>query len=248
MREIGGGINVIPDVHGRSFWRAAADLVPGRRIVFLGDYVDPFQNESISPEWAMEVLKEILSLKRSYPQEVTLLLGNHDLQYVWEEFPRTRHDSDYAAQYSSLFKANRDCFDLTASFRAKNRTVILTHAGITPGWLNECRQLFGIGEGPLQGELLNLAEIETPNKLWHSGDDTLLCETLSHVSKIRGGENAWGSMVWADVREMMAVPQAPGYLQVFGHTQQHEGPLFTDTFACIDCKRAFLLNRDGTLN
>jgi len=40
---------------------------------------------------------------------------------------------------------------------------------------------------------------------------------------------------------MQTAPAIPGLFQVFGHTQQHDGPLITDNFACIDCRRAFSL-------
>lgn len=39
---------IIPDVHGRDFWKDAANRFPGN-IVFLGDYLDPYPLEGISP-------------------------------------------------------------------------------------------------------------------------------------------------------------------------------------------------------
>ena len=37
---------IIPDVHGRDFWKDAANRFPGN-IVFLGDYLDPYPLEEI---------------------------------------------------------------------------------------------------------------------------------------------------------------------------------------------------------
>ena len=40
-------IIIIPDVHGRTFWRNAVEKyrnVKDVHIVFLGDYVDPYQD------------------------------------------------------------------------------------------------------------------------------------------------------------------------------------------------------------
>lgn len=42
---------IIPDVHGRDFWKDAANRFPGN-IVFLGDYLDPYPLEGISPDEA----------------------------------------------------------------------------------------------------------------------------------------------------------------------------------------------------
>ena len=55
-------------------------------------------------------------------------------------------------------------------------------------------------------------------------------------------------MIWADIREMQAAPALPGVFQLFGHSRQHDEPLVTDHFACIDCSRAFLLDNDGALS
>ena len=73
---------VIPDVHGRKFWR---DVVKGNedeRIIFLGDYLDPYSEEGITPEDAYNELLDIIAFKKEHPENVTLLLGNHDLGYL----------------------------------------------------------------------------------------------------------------------------------------------------------------------
>ena len=42
---------VIPDIHGRAFWRRAAMETAGKEhIVFLGDYLDPYPSEGIDYE------------------------------------------------------------------------------------------------------------------------------------------------------------------------------------------------------
>ena len=35
-------ILIIPDVHGRTFWRDAVEAAGEMPIVFLGDYLDPY--------------------------------------------------------------------------------------------------------------------------------------------------------------------------------------------------------------
>ena len=73
-------ILIIPDVHGRQFWKTPLQQGPDRwkKIVFLGDYVDPYPHEGITPEEAIEVLKEIIALKKLWPDKIILLVGNHN--------------------------------------------------------------------------------------------------------------------------------------------------------------------------
>ena len=106
MRTVGNDILVIPDLHGRPFWREAALGADGRHIVFLGDYADPFPDEGLSPEQALAELEAVISLKREHPDKTSLLLGNHDLQYLWPDFPKTRFDERNARRYASLYMEN----------------------------------------------------------------------------------------------------------------------------------------------
>lgn len=64
----------IGDVHGLTFWKKAVEESEGKRIVFLGDYLDPYQY--ISDRELLENLEEIIRLKMERPEQVILLLGN----------------------------------------------------------------------------------------------------------------------------------------------------------------------------
>ena len=59
-------IAIIPDVHGRQFWK---DVIPRKdefeKIIFLGDYLDPYGFEEISNLNALDNFKEILEFKKS---------------------------------------------------------------------------------------------------------------------------------------------------------------------------------------
>ena len=100
-------------------------------------------------------------------------------------------------------------------------------------------------------------------------------ESLNHLLEIREGIRAltdvsryrtWlgedsGSIVWSDAREKIdlddsleynIIPNADsiveGYdYQIFGHTQQNKDPMITDKWACLDCRKAFILDEDGVL-
>lgn len=72
---------------------------------------------------------------------------------------------------------------------------------------------------------------------------------LADVSKSRGGDKEYGSMIWAHYSEHLKEEnRLPGVVQVFGHTQL-EGPFnFENLFYCLDCRQAFYLDiNDGSI-
>lgn len=79
---------IIPDVHGRDFWREPVVETlksTNAHICFLGDFLSPYSNEFEKGvdynRKAIDVFKEIIGLKLENPKRITLLLGNHDLSY-----------------------------------------------------------------------------------------------------------------------------------------------------------------------
>lgn len=75
---------LVPDVHGRTFWRKAIDLIAQYdQIIFWGDYLDPYAaQEGITMNDALHEFKAIIKFKCDNYDKVTLLLGNHDLHYL----------------------------------------------------------------------------------------------------------------------------------------------------------------------
>ena len=65
---------IIPDVHGRDFWRKAVEKEGSdvERIIFLGDYLDPYYFDVIKEDRMIEGLHDILELKKSEPEKVIL--------------------------------------------------------------------------------------------------------------------------------------------------------------------------------
>lgn len=44
-------ILIVGDVHGRTFWQEAKNLINEMdRVIFLGDYLDPYSYEGVSRE------------------------------------------------------------------------------------------------------------------------------------------------------------------------------------------------------
>ena len=113
-------ILIIPDVHGRSFWRDAVkeNIDDVDKIVFLGDYLDPYQDEGVKYEFedALEMLNEIIELKRDNMDKVVLLLGNHDGHYKWPLYcdlaKSTRYNSYYSKRAQNVFEDNDELFQI----------------------------------------------------------------------------------------------------------------------------------------
>lgn len=234
---------IIPDIHGREFWREPLEvaLKTGEHVVFLGDYVDPYDYEYIYPREAYEVFVDILELKIAHPSEITLLLGNHDLHYIDEFILGGRKDYIRAARIQEKLETNSELFDMAMTVQVAGQRFLFTHAGVKQGWIQFNKELFdGVGPDEI-GEYLN--------SLWHDlSRRPQLLEALAQVSVSRWGRYAFGSPVWNDIEDMVDDPdELPGLYQIFGHSQQEEDPVIGDHIACLDCRRAFRINDKGSI-
>lgn len=217
---------IVPDVHGREFWKDPVknSLSNVDKIVFLGDYLDPYPQEGIDFLTALKNFEEIIKLKKSNSDKVILLYGNHDCHYCDylsdSIFPCSRFEERFYNRVSNIFKNNKDLFQ----FFYKEGKYLFSHAGISKEWIRKyCNCTLS--------ELLN-NESKAYNSLWV-------------VSRIRGGWENFGSCVWSDLRDFSN--EIEGTYQIFGHTQLHKeffGPLFSneENFACLDCRKCFLLD------
>lgn len=76
-------ILVLPDIHGRDFWKKPiANKDKFDHIIFLGDYFDPYPDESITQQKAIENFKELVKsfTKEELEDKVEFLLGNHKVK------------------------------------------------------------------------------------------------------------------------------------------------------------------------
>lgn len=215
-------ILIVPDVHGRTFWHQAKELVDQvDQIVFLGDYLDPYPHEGISFDEAFEEFNEILEFKKEYPDLVTLLVGNHDMHYIIDEFMNcSRRNMEMQDQLHELYNSNLDLFKLIHT----EGDWMFSHAGVYKNWMEKYE--FTLDDLNLQTFL---------NSHWPALED---------LSWYRGGDNSVGSCVWADIRESVNYGLIPNYKQVVGHTQLNEKPYISDKIACLDVRRCFILDTE----
>lgn len=213
-------ILIVPDVHGRAFWHRALELVDQvDQIVFLGDYLDPYSHEGISFDLALEEFNKILEFKKEYPELVTLLVGNHDMHYIIEDFMDcSRRNTAMLDQLHKLYNSNLDLFNLIHI----EDNWLFSHAGVYKGWMDKYEFTL---------EDLNLKTFLGSH--WPALED---------LSMYRGGYNFVGSCIWADIRESVKNELFPGYKQVVGHTQLNDKPYIKDNIACVDVRRCFILD------
>ena len=118
-------ILVVPDIHGRTFWKKVIDS--NLPVIFLGDYTDPYPQEEISKKQTIDNFKEVIEFAKDQKDRVTLLLGNHDCQILGYSPSYCRIDIGNAPNFYRLFKNNQDLF----KFAHRVNNVLFTHAGVT---------------------------------------------------------------------------------------------------------------------
>ena len=212
-------IIAIGDIHGLNYWGKIIEAHPGCRVVFLGDYLDP--QIYIPREELLQNLENIILFKRESPEDVILLLGNHDIHYFNEEaIEASRFDSYIAKRAKCLFLENQDCFQYAWQEGKK----LFTHAGIAHEWFTQ--EFHGDINAPVAIQLNHPSREQIP--------------ALFQAGRARGGSAAWGGIFWADRSELN--DPLHGFVQIVGHNRVrditiHEGSHNNKIIFC-DCLRA----------
>ena len=253
-------ILIIPDIHCRNFWRKAIDnnIDKVDKVIFLGDYLDPYPDEFKIPdnmecksyydtEGILNMMNDIISLKKNEPNKYILLCGNHVSSYIWPEFGgNNRTDRNNWKLYHNFFKENLTLFN----FVWRENNAIFSHAGITEGWANEFLRTLEYEDETLQ-PVSECAQILIDTPLTDFNEYYL--KRIGDISDFRGGDMFYGSCEWADIREHIKKITSykdntfegngeEGIYQIFGHTQLNYKPLICDKWACLDCKRGFIVD------
>ena len=228
---------VVPDVHGRDFWKDLKRISIDKPVVFLGDYLDPYPDEKISKKTTIANFEEIIDLARSN-SNVTLLSGNHDLTYaVSTLICDCRKDLVNYKDIRKLFIDNMDLFKLVWQGNVNGKNCLLSHAGIHPRWLSRWDY--------------STEDICKFNQLYLNRDSHLI-EALAEVSSYRGGfGNDVGSPVWADIREYQWASKEDmekiADFQICGHTQLIRMATLENGISCIDTRQIYAVYNDGDI-
>ena len=191
-------IIVIGDIHGESTWMDIVEKHPGCKYIFLGDYCDPYRYD-LSDEDVIANLCSIIEFKKQNKDDIVLLLGNHDIQYVYHEAERCSRRMELAeTRISELLKSNISLF----KWGEKVGRVIFTHAGISQSWFRFA------SEKADKSDIIKFIT-DPQNK-----------EVAFACGYARGGFAPFGGFFWADKRELTEPLEE--YIQVVGHSRVPE--------------------------
>ena len=231
---------IIPDVHGRDFWKEPCredKIGKYDKIIFLGDYVDPYEDEGLHSKDGVSMLKEIIDFKKAHEDKVVLLLGNHDLHYIYDDIEKSsRYDGIFANEIRLIFNENMDLFQLAFECEFGGKRHLFTHAGIMASWYERHKERIGELTADNLNKLLETRESRIP---------------LNDVSPYRMFFPMYssGSIIWSDVQERFRKRdngEIDGIMQTFGHTRMRKGGFIDQkNWACLDCQEAFSFTKSG---
>jgi hypothetical protein len=196
---------IIGDLHGKDCWNEI-QFSNYDKVIFVGDYVDHW---TLPDEVIYKNLKNIIKLKKKLSDKIELLLGNHDVQYLY--YPRYLCSGFRPGMQRSLtflFNDERGLFK-TAYQRGN---FLVSHAGVTNTWYNDFLAL------PLVQQIAD--EDDTVSDLVNKVEQTAKRWILHQAGSSRGGDGP-GGITWADKQEL-ATDMLTGYHQVVGHTAVHK--------------------------
>lgn len=245
-------ILIIPDIHHRVFWKdCVKNIEDFDKVIFLGDYLDPYPFEGAEVcdmDAGFLNLKEIIKFKEDNREKVVLLLGNHDLHYIYPEIYSGRYDNKNAQRNTDLFAYNLGLFDMMYECEINGKRFVFSHAGFMKGWVEAYDELLFKSNGEIpSSELINgYIHYDMMDESKRNENEKFV-NALNIVSSLRGGYDPFGSMIWSDVRERLNKKNKgfENVFQVFSHTYIVK-PIVTKDFACLDVQRGFILE-DGVV-
>ena len=254
---------IFPDIHGRTFWKEclnkySKDEYPNLNIVFLGDYVDPYDFENISREDAIVNFEEILDVAKT-DDRIHLLIGNHDMHYFYDAPYKSRVDHMHYNEINEMFVQNMNMFNVAYEEFINDQKYLYTHAGVLSFWIEHMKLMgkFGLTSGNLRGKQIEFCkmlvdmtpEADKLNKLLGNFQGEA---NLWMPSWYRGGDYDFGSCIWADFREWVYTnSNIDGIFQIFGHTLIGGGDIdkavidYDRKIAMLDSRKAWALSNTG---
>ena len=226
----------IGDIHGNSswkillfgsytqynLWRSSVDasggidtsefwdlpLVKYDKIIFSGDYVDSLEHSGATIKYN---LLDIIHFKKTLPEKVVLILGNHDVQYIVPDQICSGHRPEMRFDLEMIFREEAELF--TVAFQEKN--YLWTHAGVTSGWMKEYENdLFHPNWrfAKMVKEINPQTIAEKINLGWE-----MKIKSLLNVDHMSGGFSAWAGPLWVRPGILDKHP-VENLNQVVGHT------------------------------
>lgn len=202
-------ILVIGDIHGRDAWK---ELIPKVNevdlIIFTGDYTD--QYPPMSDDIIKNNLLEIIEFAKSNPGKVKLLLGNHDIQYMFNNYYCSGFRPSMLEELHQIFTSNIHLFSIAYGISTDTNEYLFTHAGVSFIWANYFNVNYD-STATHYSDWINQAFTKAVVEA-----DFKRLDKVMRVGRVRGGSNPAGP-VWADRRETY-MDCVSGLHQIVGHT------------------------------
>jgi hypothetical protein len=119
----------VPDIHQSDHWRKLLeiDLNTIDKIVFLGDYFDCWENE-----WPHqgENFENIIEFKKSAPEKIDILFGNHDTSYLLDE-GCSGYQHSRARYIKETIKNSMNLMQVVSVYDK----YVFSHAGVSYRWM-----------------------------------------------------------------------------------------------------------------
>ena len=155
------------DLHGQFYdllemFKKAGGGPPAQKYLFLGDYIDRGSN-------SIETMELLLCLKCLYPEQTTLVRGNHESRSIsfvygfYEEINR---------KYGNTlpWKLFNEIFDLLPLCAVIDKTIFCVHGGLSPliTTIDQIRLINRRGEIPHEGAICDLlwSDPTDENETW----------------------------------------------------------------------------------
>ena len=261
-------ILVLPDIHGRRFWYDAINMFPKDEypnldIVFLGDYVDPYESlEHITRQEAIDNFKDILEYAKN-DNRIKLLIGNHDMHYWYNAPYKSRVDYKNYDKIKDMFLQNFTLFNVAFEKIVNNEKFLFTHAGVTKQWFDHLR-FIGKTAQIMHKDKLKDDQLEYCKFLENFEPDAIHLNKLKlnfqgqanlwMASYARGGDYNCGSCIWEDLTEWFYQGTEIGDMwQIFGHSRwskdnPEEAYINKDKkIACVDTAYAWVITNDAQI-
>jgi hypothetical protein len=212
-------IVAIGDTHGRSKWKEIVDVEKDfDKFIFIGDYFDA-KDGGYSANQQIENFKDIVEFKRSNPDKVILLIGNHDFHYlkgVNEEY--SSFQWSYRKDINDALQPVVDEGLIQMSYQ--DGKYFFSHAGITKTWCENNN----INSNNLVDDINNLFR-----------DDVTKFRFTMGENDSYGGNDITQPPIWVRPQSLVK-DMVDDIICIVGHTQVKEVTFMKeDNLILIDC-------------
>jgi predicted MPP superfamily phosphohydrolase len=207
----------VGDIHGRDAWKEIVknELKTCDKLVFIGDYFDYRDDIDVSVQ--IENFKQILELKKTNPDKIVLLIGNHDFHYLKGCGETYSGYQKYAAMDINEVLEPAVSSGLLQICYVYDE-FIFSHAGLTQTWCeNNDIDLYNIGDS---------VNIEFNKNL--KAFNFQIGDNMS-----RSGDDVTQSPIWVRIPSLLR-DMVKGFTYVIGHSTVKEMYMANNIIA-IDC-------------